>query len=230
MKMSQSDPGMQNRRYGSSANGMLGLRFTSDAHIRITLGPGNRSRTSPSVTFFSWLPGHILASATMNALPQQHSVPRTPRVHLEGNTPAVLRFEGGRSVSGELQVVSLTGGLLSLPGPLEQGSQVKLMFLIRPGSVLAGAEMLSPVNNTLQPFRFVSLAQKDRRKLEAIIPLSVYQDIAEPNWMRKLRVASEHRYEPRRLRLRLRLAAGALGLITLGLASVFYLRHFQLLK
>jgi hypothetical protein len=164
----------------------------------------------------------------MNALPQQHTVPRTPRVHLEGKTPAVLRFEGGRSVSGELQVVSLTGGLLSLPGPLAQGSQVKLMFLIRPGSVLAGAEMLRPVTNTLQPFRFVSLAQKDRRKLEAIIPLSVYQDIAEPNWMKKLRVASEHRYEPRRLRLRL--AAGALGLITLGLASAMYLRHFQLLK
>jgi hypothetical protein len=164
----------------------------------------------------------------MNALPQQHSVPRTPRVYLEGNTPAVLRFEGGRSVSGELQVVSLTGGLLSLPGPLTQGSQVKLMFLIGPGSVLAGAEMLGPVNNTLQPFRFVSLEQKDRRKLEAIIPLSVYQDIAEPNWMRKLRVASDHRYEPRRLRLGW--AAGALGLITLGLASAIYLRHFQLLK
>jgi hypothetical protein len=167
----------------------------------------------------------------MNALPQQHSVPRTPRVHLDRNTPAVLRFDGGESVAGELQVVSLTGGLLSLPGPLEQGSQVKLMFLIRAGSVLAGAEMLTPVTKTLQPFRFTSLGQKERRKLEAIIPLSVYQDILEPNWMRKLRVASDHRYEPRRRRFRIRLAAAcAVGLITLGLASVMYLRHFQLLK
>jgi hypothetical protein len=125
-------------------------------------------------------------------------------------------------------VVSLTGGLLSLPRPLAQGSQAKLMFLIGPGSVLAGAELLNPVSNTLQPFRFVSLGQKDRRKLEAIIPLSAYEDIAEPNWMKKLRVASEHRYEPRKWRFRL--AALALGLITLGLASAMYLRHVQLLK
>lgn len=165
----------------------------------------------------------------MSALPQQQTAPRTPRVHLDRNTPAVLRFEGGESVSGELQVISLTGGLLSLPAPLERGSQVKLMFLIRPGSVLAGAEMLSPVTNTLQPFRFISLGQKDRRKLEAIIPLSVYQDITEPNWMRKLRVASDQRYEPRRRHVRL-VAVGMIVLITLGLASAMYLRHFQLLR
>lgn len=164
----------------------------------------------------------------MSTLPQQHSVPRTPRVHLDKNTPAVLRFEGGSSVSGELQVVSLTGGLLSLPRPLAKGSQVKLMFLIGPGSVLAGAELLNPVNHTLQPFRFVSLGQKDRRKLEAIIPLSVYEDIAEPTWMKKLRVASDRRYEPRKWRVRA--AAGAIVLITLGLASAIYLRHLQFLK
>jgi UDP:flavonoid glycosyltransferase YjiC (YdhE family) len=103
-----------------------------------------------------------------------------------------------------------------------------MMFLIRPGSVLAGAELLNPVSTTLQPFRFVSLAQKDRRKLEAIIPLSVYDDIAEPSWMKKLRTASDHRYEPRKWRIRL--AAGAVGLITIGLASAIYLRHLQVFK
>jgi hypothetical protein len=102
------------------------------------------------------------------------------------------------------------------------------MFLIRAGSVMAGAEMLPPVNRNLQPFRFVSLGQKERRKLESIIPLSVYHDITEPNWMKKLRVASDHRYEPRRWRIRW--FAGALSLIALGLASAIYLRHFQLLK
>jgi hypothetical protein len=103
-----------------------------------------------------------------------------------------------------------------------------MMFLLRAGSVLAGAELLNPVSNTLQPFRFVSLGQKDRRKLEAIIPLSVYEDIAEPNWMKKLRVASDRRYEPRKWRGRL--AAVAVGLITLGLASAIYFRHLQVLK
>lgn len=93
---------------------------------------------------------------------------------------------------------------------------------------MADAEMLSPVNRNQQPFRFVSLGQKERRKLESIIPLSVYHDITEPNWMKKLRVASDRRYEPRRWRVRW--FACALGLIALGLASAIYLRHFQLLK
>ena len=84
----------------------------------------------------------------MSALPQQQSAPRTPRVNLDRNTPAVLRFEGGESVSGELQVVSLTGGLLSLPRSVEQGSHVKLMFLIGTGSVLAGASIRRILNAT----------------------------------------------------------------------------------
>jgi uncharacterized membrane protein YczE len=46
--------------------------------------------------------------------------------------------------------------------------------------------------------------------------------------MKKLRVASDRRYEPRKWRGRL--AAVAVGLITLGLASAIYLRHLQVLK
>src|SRR4029077_17040454 len=103
------------------------------------------------------------------------------------------------------------------------------MFLIRPGSVLAGAEMLSPVTNNLQPFRFISLGQKEQRKLQAFIPLSVYQDITEPNWMKKLRVASDKRYEPRRRHVQL-VAVGMIVVISLGLASAMYLRPFQLLR
>ena len=164
----------------------------------------------------------------MNALPQLHSAPRTPRVHLENDTPAVLRFDSGDSVPAQLRVVSLTGGLLALAKPLAKGSQVRLMFLIGPGSVLAGAEMLHPVNHSQQPFRFLALSQKDRRKLESIIPLSVYEDITEPTWMKKLRVASDQRYVPSNWRRRA--AVCAIGLIALGLAGAMYLRHLQVLR
>jgi len=164
----------------------------------------------------------------MNALPQLDSKPRVPRLRLDNATPAVLRFNDGQRVSGELQVVSLTGGLLSLPNPLTQGSKVKLMFVTSAGSVLGGAEMLSPVSKTLQPFRFVSLALQDRRRLESVIPVSVYQDITEPDWMKKLRAASEDRYTPRKSRVKL--AVVAVGLMALGLAGASYLHHFQLLK
>jgi hypothetical protein len=87
---------------------------------------------------------------------------------------------------------------------------------------------LSPVSKTLQPFRFVSLGLQDRRKLESVIPVSVYQDITEPDWMKKLRAASEDRYTPRKSRVRL--AVVAVGLMALGLVGATCLYHFQLLK
>jgi hypothetical protein len=164
----------------------------------------------------------------MSALPQLDSKPRVPRLRFENSTPAVLRFHDGQRISGELQVVSLTGGLLSLPTPLTQGSKVKVMFVTDAGSVLGGAEMLSPVSSTLQPFRFVSLAVQDRRRLESIIPVSVYHDITEPDWMKKLRAVSEDRYAPPPSRVKL--AVLAVSLMALGLAGATFFLHVPLLK
>jgi hypothetical protein len=164
----------------------------------------------------------------MSALPQLDSKPRVPRLRFENRTPAVLRFHDGQRISGELQVVSLTGGLLSLPTPLTQGSKVKVMFVTDAGSVLGGAEMLSPVSSTLQPFRFVSLAVQDRRRLESIIPVSVYHDITEPDWMKKLRAVSEDRYAPPPSRVKL--AVLAVSLMALGLAGATFFLHVPLLK
>lgn len=72
-----------------------------------------------------------------------------------------------------MEVISLTGGLLCLSKPLDRGSQVKLMFLTRRGSVLGAAEMLSPVNWGLQPFKFVRLYDDDEVRLQAAIQSSL---------------------------------------------------------
>lgn len=151
-----------------------------------------------------------------------------PRLRLDGGTPAVLRFPDGERISGSLEVVSLTGGLLALDSPLAQGSHVKLMFVTGAGSVLAGAEMLTPVSRSRQPFRFVELAKQDRRRLESIIPVSVYQDIVEPDWMKKLRAVSEDRYEPRKWQVKW--TVGAVGLITMCLVGAMYAARLPLLK
>lgn len=164
----------------------------------------------------------------MSTLPQLHSPQRAPRVHLPGVTPAVLRSEDGRRTSGRLEVLSLTGGLLALSDPLIQGSQVKLMFLTGAGSVLGGAEMLNPVTSTLQPFRFVSLAADDQRRIGATINASLYRDHADERWMEKLRAASGRQSAPRKRAFKL--LVGAVSLAALGLASAFYLLHFHLLK
>ena len=164
----------------------------------------------------------------MIALPQTTFKPRVARLHLEPSTPAVLRAHDGKSISGVLEVVSVTGGLLSLPRPLMKGARVKVMFVTEAGSVLGGAEMLSPVSRTQQPFKFISLAVQDRRRLESVIPVSVYKDITEPDWMKKLRAVSEDRYAPPRSS-RLKLAVVGVALMALGLASAT-LFHVPLLK
>jgi len=106
----------------------------------------------------------------MNTLPQSHHYHRPPRVRPTEFTPAVLRVEDGSCTSGELEMFSLTGGLLSLPKLLDQGSRTKLMFLTQTGPVLGVAEMLRPVSWNEQPFRFVALHENDHRRLRAAIP------------------------------------------------------------
>jgi hypothetical protein len=99
------------------------------------------------------------------------------------------------------------------------------MFLTHTGSVLGGAEMLGPLNSELQPFRFVSLAAGDQRRLGATIQASSHQD-AEQRWIEKFRAASVNREQPSTW---LFLAAAAIGL-ALTLASATYLFHFHWLR
>ena len=93
---------------------------------------------------------------------------RAPRIRPTEYTPAVIRFQGGDSVNGNLEVISSTGGLLRLSKPLILGTRIKLMFLTDRGPVLGAAEMLSAISWTHQPFRFVALTYGDQRRLQAV--------------------------------------------------------------
>ena len=104
---------------------------------------------------------------------------RPARLNLVRSTTAVLRFTSGHQVHGKLQVISVTGGLLCLSSPLNQGSAVKLMFRAETGLVLGTAEMLVPISRTLQPFRFVAIGEDDRRRLNDAIQSSVDQNRRE---------------------------------------------------
>jgi hypothetical protein len=99
--------------------------------------------------------------------------PRAPRTRFAETTPAVLRCQDGHRVRGKLQSISLSGGLLGVPKPLDCGAQVKLMFLTGSGSVLGVAEMLSPITWSLQPFKFVKLYDDDEIRLQAAIQSSL---------------------------------------------------------
>jgi hypothetical protein len=94
-------------------------------------------------------------------------------VHFAEPTSAVLRLKDGRRVPGKLKVVSLTGGLLSVPKPVDTGCSARLMFLTGAGMVLGSAEMLSPLSWRLQPFRFISLHRDDQSRLKTVIQSSI---------------------------------------------------------
>jgi hypothetical protein len=162
----------------------------------------------------------------MSSSPQSRPPWRYPRAHLDGNNPIVLRFPNGQRIGANLQVISVTGGLLSLSKSVDQGSRVRLMFLTEAGSVLGGAEMLPPVSDRLQPFRFISLPAVDQRRVGALIG-EWSQNKSEQAWIEKLRAASAQHNEPAFWRFNL---AGVIGLLTIGFAIAAYLLHFGLLK
>jgi hypothetical protein len=143
---------------------------------------------------------------------------------LDGHNPTVLRLPNGQNIGGNLQVISINGGLLSLPQPVDQGSQVKLIFLTGTGAVLGGAEMLPPVNAGQQPFRFVALAPDDHRRIGALVGQQSHRKVFEQAWMDKLRAASAKEEEPRCWRP---LVAAAVGVVMISLAAAAYLMHFR---
>ena len=161
----------------------------------------------------------------MSSSPQSHSQWRFPRARLEGTNPAVLRFQNGRTTGANLQVVSLSGGLLSLSEAVDQGSQVRLIFLTGAGAVLGGAEMLPPIRDHLQPFRFVSLGDDDQRRLGKLVGQHATQNQPEQDWIEKFRTASAQRNEPRRWGFK---AAQLIGALMAGLVAGAYALHLGL--
>jgi hypothetical protein len=103
---------------------------------------------------------------------QPNSNWRSPRLEYTPSTPAVLRCGSGRRIRAKLQVISVTGGLLNIPSPLDRGSQMKLMFLTGAGVVLGTVEMLPSLSNTHQPFRFITMNEDDERRLRNVIQFS----------------------------------------------------------
>ncbi len=186
----------------------------------------------------------------MTSLPQPHASQRTARVPLADITPAVLRFDDGSCSLGRLQTISLTGGLLCLPRPLDQGSRVKLVFLTHTGPVLGAAEMLRPLSWSLQPFQFVTLREGDQHRLRAAIQSSLELRIGkssskpkapvlfaeevesrriidgEQQWIDNYRAALMLRKPPQRSLLRM--VVGAVTLAALG--SAFYVLHVHPLR
>ena len=166
----------------------------------------------------------------MNALPHPKPDGRAPRFNLADLTPAVLRFEDGRRTQAQLETISLTGGMLSLPKPVERQSHVKLLFLTPTGPVLGTAEMLKPVSWSQQPFRFIALEHDDQRRLQTSIQTSFSQTLPEPEeWIEKYRAALDNPPAPRKHLFSTPLAALALAVLSLG-SAIYLFGIFDILN
>ena len=111
----------------------------------------------------------------MPHFPPQRVLSRAPRVWFAEPTPVVVRTSDGCR-KAKLQLISITGGLLYVPQPVDWGSQVKVMFLTHTGSVLGAAEMLRPASWSLQAFKFVKLYDDDASRLQAAIQSAQQQN------------------------------------------------------
>ena len=85
--------------------------------------------------------------------------------------------------------------------------------------------MLPPIRDDLQPFRFVSLADDDQRKLGKLVGEHAAQSPSEQAWIEKFRAASGQQNEPRRWPFE---AAKLIGALMAGFAAGAYALHLGL--
>ena len=102
-------------------------------------------------------------------------------------TPAILRLADGRQHRGQLDALSLTGGLLSLPSVVDPGSRLKMLFVTHTGPVMASVQMLAPISTTGQPFQFLAVDEAHQRRLREVVQSST--ETVQDAWVAKYRAA-----------------------------------------
>ena len=123
----------------------------------------------------------------MESLPPTQPVQRATRAYFAEPATAVFRFKDGRRLPAKLKTVSVTGGLLAVPHPVDTGCRGRLMFLSGTGMVLASVEMLSPMSWGLQPFRFVLLNPDQHSRLQSTVESHLEERRSEPGQIERSR-------------------------------------------
>jgi hypothetical protein len=153
---------------------------------------------------------------------QMYANRRAARFRLAETTPAVLELQDSSTTQCELQIISRTGGVLSLAKVLDQGSAGTLMFRTHKGLVFATAEMLPPLSGNHQPFHFVDLKEDDERRLLAAFQSGLYRNVLEEEWIEEFRAAIVNWNPPRRRHL-FRPVLAAATLATLCFSVIYIL-------
>jgi hypothetical protein len=117
----------------------------------------------------------------LTRIPRTSFPPRAPRVNLMGIVSASIQLESGRQVTGKLQTLSVTGGLLDLATYLDERIEVSLLFRFGETILQPRARMLFPMRGGMgyfQPFQFKNLSIRERQTIDAEITERLRQTIA----------------------------------------------------
>jgi hypothetical protein len=139
------------------------------------------------ISYSSWAQWHTRAN--MASPYQMYASRRAARFRLAETTPALLLFQDSSVRGCELQMISRTGGVLSLSKAVDPGSVATLMLRTHKGLVFATAEMLLPLPWNHQPFRFAELEEDDNRTLLAAFQSGLYRNIQEEELIEEFRAA-----------------------------------------
>lgn len=100
---------------------------------------------------------------------QSETQPRPSRARLGGSVLALILLPNGRQLRARIHQLSITGGVLHLTQPLDEGVVIEIAFHVGCATLRTRAQMMFPMWATqgcLQPFCFKDMAEEDRAALE----------------------------------------------------------------
>lgn len=118
------------------------------------------------------------SEAFMPRTHQSGAKPRPSRAKLGGSVLALVLLPNRRQLRVRMHQLSITGGVLHVTQPLDEGVLVEIAFHVGSATVRTQAQMMFPMWATqgcLQPFRFKDMAEEDRARLEKSL-----QSLVEP--------------------------------------------------
>jgi hypothetical protein len=117
----------------------------------------------------------------LTRVPRTHFPPRAQRINLWGIVSASLQLENGRQLTGKLQTLSVTGGLLDIATYVDERTEVSLLFRFGEAVLQTRARMLFPMRGGMgyfQPFQFTSIGVKERQVVDREITERLRQNVA----------------------------------------------------
>lgn len=113
----------------------------------------------------------------MAHFPTTRARTRAPRVRIPNDERITLNL-GGKRAFATLRLLSLTGGLVEFPAPMDEVTLAEVVLMTIAGPVKALVEFLQapkPARPAARPFRFIAIDDNDYQRLSSTLKLMLKQ-------------------------------------------------------